>query len=108
MGQLFDQARRSAEGFEPYAFHLAQVFRNRPAILEEVLSGLFMVAVADGGSMSPAETRFLERVAVIFDFSVEDFIRIAARSGVKLHSKEDEKNSAMKITPSSAYRSPQP
>jgi DnaJ like chaperone protein len=91
VGQLFDQARRSADGFEPYAFHLANVFRNRSAVLEEVLSGLFMIAIADSGTLSQAETRFLERVAVIFDFSVEDFIRIAARSGVRLAQKDGEK-----------------
>jgi len=97
VGHLFDQARRSADGFEPYAFRLAQIFRNRPAVLEEVLSGLFIIAASDSSGLSPAEIRFLERVAVIFDFSVEDFIRIAARSGVRLASKEKTRDESYAI-----------
>ncbi|MGE3623791.1 MAG: TerB family tellurite resistance protein [Bdellovibrionales bacterium] len=91
VGRLFDEARRSADGFEPYAFRLAQIFRNRPAVLEEVLTGLFTIAAADSKGLSPKEVRFLERVAVIFEFTVEDFIRIAARSGVNLAPREKEK-----------------
>ena len=84
VGRLFDQARRSAEGFEPYAVGLAAMFRGRPAVLEEVLSGLFIIAAADSGGLSPAELRFLERVASIFNFGPVAFGRIAARSGVRL------------------------
>src|SRR6185312_16643106 len=68
VGRLFDSARRSADGFEPYAHHLAHIFKKRPAVLEEVLSGLFIIAAADSSGLSPAELRFLERVASIFNF----------------------------------------
>jgi len=84
VGLLFDRARLSAEGFEPYAFQLAKVFRNNAAVLEEILSGLFIVAAADYAGLSPAEIIFLKRVAFIFGFGAEDFLRIAARSGVKM------------------------
>ncbi len=84
VGEVFDQARQSAGGYEPYAARLAQVFRHNPAILEEVMTGLFLVAVADSVGLSRAEASFLSRVAVIFGFSEADFIRIAARSGVPL------------------------
>ncbi|MDD3288627.1 MAG: TerB family tellurite resistance protein [Alphaproteobacteria bacterium] len=88
VGQIFNQARLSAEGFEPYAMRLSQVFRRNRAVLEEILSGLFTIAASDslGVAISGAETAFLARVASIFGFSVDDFVRIAARSGVRLPS----------------------
>lgn len=84
VGRIFDQARQTASGYEPYAARLAQVFRRNPAILEEVLSGLFLVAVADRTGLSYPKVVFLRRVAVIFGFTEEDFARIAARSGIRL------------------------
>jgi DnaJ like chaperone protein len=84
VGKLFNQARLSASGFEPYAFQLSHAFRRNPEVLEEVLGGLFMIAAADSAGLSPAEIDFLKRVAVIFDFSSEDFERIAARAGIVL------------------------
>ena len=84
IAHLFNRARQSAEGFEPYAFQLAHVFRGEPEVLEEVLSGLFIIASADNGFLNAAELHFLERVAVIFGFDDADFIRIAARSGVRI------------------------
>ncbi len=98
VGRLFDQAGRTAEGFEPYAFQLAQIFRTRPTVLEEVLSGLFIIAAADSnGVLSAAELRFLERVGTIFQFNVEDFVRIAARSGVRLSLREKVKDESYSI-----------
>ncbi len=84
VGNLFDQARLSADGYEPYAARLAQVFRAKPAVLEEILTGLFLVAVADSVGLSRAESIFLRRVATLFGFSVEEYARIAASSGVRL------------------------
>jgi DnaJ like chaperone protein len=84
VGRLFNQARRSADGFEPYALRLAQVFRHNPAVLEQVLSGLFIIASADQAGLSPAELSFLRNVASIFGFGPETFARIAAHSGVRL------------------------
>jgi DnaJ like chaperone protein len=88
VGRLFDSACRSVEGFEPYAFSLAQTFVSHPGVLEEILSGLFLVADADGG-VSPAEADFLRSVAFTFNFSPEDFRRIAARTGVRLPSEKE-------------------
>jgi DnaJ like chaperone protein len=84
IGVLFDRARKSAQGYEPYAFQLAQTFRNQPAVLEEILSGLFIIANADATGISPVEAQFLKQVAYIFNYGPEDFRRIAARSGVRL------------------------
>lgn len=84
VGKIFNKARQSADGFEPYAFQLAHIFRRNSVVLEEILGGLFRIAVADRAGLSPAEINFLKRVAVIFDFDSEDFARIAARAGVAL------------------------
>ena len=86
VGALFDRARQSAHGFEPYAFQLAQVF-PRP-VLEEILGGLFIIAAADSEGLSAAELRFLKRVAGIFGFNSSDFSRAAARAGVHIPTPE--------------------
>ena len=95
VGRLFDRARLSADGFEPYAFQLAHVFRRNAAVLEEILSGLFIIGAADYAGLSPAEILFLKRVSFIFGFSAEDFARIAARSGVTLPERERPQNPVM-------------
>jgi DnaJ like chaperone protein len=97
IGKLFDQAGQTANGYEPYAFHLAQIFKNNPAVLEEILSGLFIIAAADTGAITPAEMRFLERVGTIFDFGVDDFVRIAARAGVRIALKEKPRDESYAI-----------
>ena len=84
IGVLFDRARLSPSGFEPYALRLAQVFRGNPFVLEEILSGLFIIAAADSQTLSDKEIVFLKKVSAIFGFSPNDFSRIAARSGVKV------------------------
>ena len=92
VGRLFDRAKQSAEGFEPYAHQLANAFRANEAVLEEILGGLFIIAAADHAGLSAAEINFLRRVAFIFGFGSEDFIRIAARSGVRYHAPEKPPN----------------
>src|SRR5580704_7572909 len=48
IGRLFDQARDSTEGFEPYAVQLGDAFADNRGMLEDVLTALFGVARADG------------------------------------------------------------
>ena len=84
IGALFDKARRSAEGYEPYAARLAALFAYRPSLLEDVLAGLFYIALADSTRLTRAELLYLRRVSVLFGFSETDFIRIARRVGVIL------------------------
>ncbi len=86
IGRIFDNARGSARGFEPYAFQLAQVFNSQPSVLEEALNGLFVIAAADdrNRAINPNEMRFLKQVAYIFNFTPEDFRRIAAHANVRL------------------------
>ena len=63
--RIFNLARQDMAGFEHYAGQIASLFRGNPAVLEDVLDGLFEIAKADG-VLHPCEARFLERVAEIF------------------------------------------
>lgn len=75
VGKLFNEARRDATGYEPYAEQIAMLFAHEPAVLEELLAALFHIAKADG-VVHPAELEFLRRTALIFGFSSHDFERV--------------------------------
>ena len=75
--RLFNFARQDTAGYETYARQIANLFRGRPAILEDVLDGLFEIATADG-VLHPGELSFLARVADIFGFTPDAFARICA------------------------------
>ncbi|NQU57496.1 MAG: co-chaperone DjlA [Rhodospirillales bacterium] len=77
VGKLFDEARKDAHGFEPYAEQVGQMFAREPAVLEELIGGLFHIALADG-EIHPAEMDFLTKVSTIFGFSERDFERLRA------------------------------
>jgi DnaJ like chaperone protein len=62
VARIFDAARSDARGFEPYARQMAQLFRNEPSILEDLLAGLFHVARADG-EINAQELNYLSKVA---------------------------------------------
>ena len=79
VGRLFNQARKDAHGFEPYARQIGQMFRAHPAVLEELLGGLFHIARADG-SVTDSELSYLEQVAGIFGFGAAEWDRIKAGS----------------------------
>ncbi len=67
VGRVFDLARRSATGFEPDARQVARMFQSNPAVLEELLDALFMIARADQ-VMHPAEISFLREISRSFGF----------------------------------------
>ena len=77
VGRLFNQARRDVTGFEPYAKQIGRLFRENPAVLEELLDGLFHIARADG-KVGPEEVEYLRQVAAIFGFGEADWERIRA------------------------------
>lgn len=77
VGRLFDQARKDASGFESYAEQIAELFQGEPAVLEELLDGLFHIAKADG-ALHPKEVAFLREVAHIFGLNPRDFERVRA------------------------------
>lgn len=75
--RIFRLARQDTAGFESYARQIAAIYRGNPAVLEDILDGLFEIAKADG-SLHVGELAFLERVADIFGFAPNEFRRIRA------------------------------
>ena len=77
-GRVFDLARQDIAGFESYAKQIAHMFANDPAVLEDILEGLFHIAMADG-AYHAGEESFLSQVAKIFGTSAAAFASIEAR-----------------------------
>jgi DnaJ like chaperone protein len=76
--RLFDLAKGTTEGFEAYARQIGEAFKDEPALLEDVLDGLFHIAKADG-AVHEAEFAYVKAVAQTFGLTAADFERIAAR-----------------------------
>jgi DnaJ like chaperone protein len=78
--RVFNLARQDVAGFEVYAGRIARMFRRQPRMLEDIVEGLFHVAVADG-DYNREEESFLRRVAEIFGLPEAAFDCVAARIG---------------------------
>ncbi len=76
--RLFELAMQTSDGFEAYARQIGDAFKDEPALLEDVIDGLFHIAKADE-AVHEAEYAYVHDVATIFAFSQTDFERIAAR-----------------------------
>lgn len=74
---VFDLARKSTAGFESYARQVGRLFATDRAVLENLLGGLFHIALADGQVCS-AEDAYLREVARLFGFAAGDYVRIRA------------------------------
>ena len=77
VGRLFDEAKKDAQDFEPYAEQISMMFAHQPAVMEELLGGLFHIARADG-VIHPKELEFLRKATLIFGFSELQFERLKA------------------------------
>ena len=75
--RFFNIARQTTLGFERYARIVARHFRAQPAALEDVMDGLFHIALADG-VLTPEEDSYLAEVADIFGFSESEYGRLRA------------------------------
>jgi DnaJ like chaperone protein len=78
VARLFDLAKRDVAGFRSYATRVADIYKDDPQGLEDVIDGLFSIAKADG-AVHEAELVYLEDVASIFGFAGPDFERIVLR-----------------------------
>jgi DnaJ like chaperone protein len=78
--RVFNLARQDVAGFDTYARRIARMFAGQPAVLEDILEGLFHIALADGGYHEDEE-RFLRRVAEIFGVGDKAFGCMEARLG---------------------------
>lgn len=75
--RLYDLARQTTHGYESYARRLAKRYARCPQLLEDVLDGLFHIAVADG-RVTAEELDYLENVSALLGHSPMTFRRIKA------------------------------
>lgn len=75
VSRFFDLARQTMLGYEAYAKIVYKKYKSRPDILEDVVDGLFHIALADG-IVTKEEIVFLETTARIFGFTEKTFNRI--------------------------------
>jgi len=76
--KVFNLARQDVTGYDDYATRIHAMFSNQPETLNDLLEGLFHIAMADG-FYHPNEDAFLEDVARIFAISDRDFKALRAR-----------------------------
>ena len=82
VAKLWDQAKKTTDGFEIYAKQIADLLEKNSSVLEELLKLLIIIALADGKITIP-EIKYLKEVGNIFGFSEKDFERIySSKSGV--------------------------
>jgi DnaJ like chaperone protein len=74
---LYDLARQTTRGYDSYARRLAKRYRTCPQLLEDVVDGLFHIAVSDG-VVTGEELDYLAHVAELFALSPLTFRRIKA------------------------------
>ncbi len=74
---VFDLARKSTAGFDSYARQVGRLFAADLAVLEDLLGGLFHIALADG-EVCAAEDAYLREVARHFGLADADYRRIRA------------------------------
>ncbi len=76
--RVFNLARQDVTGFEDYAARARDMFGAGHEALQDLLEGLFHIAMADG-MYHPNEDEFLQGVAGIFGISDRDFRQIRSR-----------------------------
>ncbi|MBL42317.1 MAG: molecular chaperone DjlA [Rhodospirillaceae bacterium] len=78
VGKIFDEAKKDSKGFEPYASQIAELFKSRRNVLEDLLDGLFHIAKADN-ILHQSEIDYLRQVSLIFGFNESEFSTIKER-----------------------------
>ena len=76
--RVFNLARQDVAGFEDYATRIARMFSDQPDMLNDLMEGLFHIAMADG-TYHPNEDAFLEQVSRIFNLDEATFASLRAR-----------------------------
>ena len=77
VARLWDQAKKTTDGFEVYAKQISNLLEKNSSVLEELLNLLVIIAEADG-KMTNLEKIYLKEVSNIFGFSEQDFERICS------------------------------
>ncbi|MCE8006215.1 molecular chaperone DjiA [Aestuariivita sp.] len=76
--RVFNLARQDVAGYRDYAARIGSMFQGDPATLNDLMEGLFHIAMADG-FYHPGEDMFLEDVAQIFGLPETSFRAMKAR-----------------------------
>ncbi len=86
VGKIFNKAKEDSLGYEPYAQQIAQIYKNNPAVLDEVINTLFYIAEADS-NVSDSEITMIRGIAKIFGLSESQFegIQESRKSSDKLN-----------------------
>ncbi|WP_319532230.1 TerB family tellurite resistance protein [uncultured Cohaesibacter sp.] len=84
--RMFNLAKQDVAGYEAYANQIANLYKDEPEALNDIMDGLFMIAGADG-VMHSREMLYLENVAAIFGIPDRCFERL-----VMIHVKSDEQD----------------
>ena len=77
VARLWDQAKKTTDGFEVYAKQISNLLEKNSSVLEELLNLLVIIAKADG-KITKLEKTYLKKVSNIFGFSDQDFERICS------------------------------
>ena len=86
VGKIFNKAKEDSLGYKPYAQQIAQIYRNNPVVLDEIINTLFYIAEADG-SISDSELAMMRNIAKIFGLNESQFegIKESRKSSDKLN-----------------------
>ena len=86
VGKIFNKAKEDSLDYKPYAQQIAQIYRNNPAVLDEVINILFYIAEADG-KVSDSEITMIRNIAGIFGINQNRFesIRESRKDSDKLN-----------------------
>ena len=77
VARLWDQAKKTTDGFEVYAKQISNLLEKNSSVLEELINLLVIIAEADG-KITDLEKIYLKEVSNIFGFSEQDFERICS------------------------------
>ena len=78
IAELYNEARRSAEGFAAYAEQVRDALAGKPELLAEVVDALYAIAAADG-ELHPAEDDMIARIGAIFGLGEYELASLRAR-----------------------------
>lgn len=78
VARLYNLAKQDVAGFDAYARKIASLFQGEDAILEDILDGLFHIAMADG-VLHDREAAYLQTVAGEFGMDEVEYKRVRAR-----------------------------
>ena len=86
VGKIFNKAKEESAGYEPYAQQIAQIYKGKINVLEEVINILFYISEADG-NVSESELKMIEHIAQIFGLTEIQFnsIKESRKSSDKLN-----------------------